>query len=50
MEHTVDAEIACHDEEHQVHPHDVALKPVVMFSVIEEEDELQHPSRPQEQA
>ena len=50
MQHTADAEIARHDEEQQVGLHNLAVEPVVMLSVIEEEDELQHPCRPEQAA
>ena len=50
MEHSLDAEISGKQKEHHIHLHYLRIEPVVVLAVGEEEDELQHPCRPQEAA
>jgi len=47
VEHALDAEISCKNKEYYIHLHNLRIEPVVMLAVGEEEDELQHPCRPE---
>ncbi len=48
VEHSLDAEISRYDEKQYIHLHHLRIEPVVMLAVIEEENEFQHPCRPQD--
>lgn len=48
VEHSLDAEISRYDEKQYIHLHHLRVEPVVMLAVIEEENEFQHPCRPQD--
>ena len=48
VKHSLDAEISRYDEKQYIHLHHLRVEPVVMLAVIEEENEFQHPSRPQD--
>ncbi|WP_244155150.1 hypothetical protein [Parabacteroides massiliensis] len=50
MEHSLDTEVSCDNEEQQVLLHYLRVEPVVMLAIVEEEDELQHPGRPKQAA
>ena len=46
--HALNTEVARHDKQQHVHAQDIAVEPVVVFTIIEKEDKLQHPCRPQQ--
>ena len=48
VKHSLDAEISRYDEKQYIHLHHLRVEPVVMLAVIEEENEFQHPCRPQD--
>lgn len=50
VEHSLDAEISGKDEEQYIYLHDLRIEPVVVLAIGEEDDELQHPCRPQNAA
>lgn len=50
VKHSLDAEISGKDKEQYIHLHDLRIEPVVVLAIGEEEDELQHPCRPQNAA
>ena len=50
VKHSLDAEISGKYKEQYIHLHDLRIEPVVVLAIDEEEDELQHPCRPQDAA
>jgi hypothetical protein len=50
VEHSLDAKISGKYKEQYIHLHDLRIEPVVVLAIGEEEDELQHPCRPQDAA